>query len=317
MRVEQRAAVRRVRVAIRFSFTTTAATTMLIHFATSADIPGLTADDIIAADALRSRGVRVEPLIWSAAAAVRRADAVLIRSCWDYHLHEAAFRAWIARLESDGVVVMNPPSLVQWNLHKSYIAELGAVGVASVPTAFAGSADTRSLSEIIDGAGWSEAVVKPAVSLSAYETWRVDSRDAAAHEDRFVQLRSRGDVLVQQFLPQVMRAGEWSLMFFGQTFSHGVRKRPKAGDFRVQTEHGGSVESVVPEQRLIDAAARVIDALPERPVYCRVDGVMVGDEFLVMEVECIDPVLFFELYPATAECFADEVLNHVAERGRP
>ncbi|HEX2167435.1 MAG TPA: hypothetical protein VHG09_09425 [Longimicrobiales bacterium] len=290
---------------------------MLIHFATAADLPALTPDDLIAADALRSRGARVEPLIWSSPPAAERADAVVIRSCWDYHLREAAFRAWIAGLQSSNVVVINPPSLVQWNLHKSYIAELQAAGIGTVPTVFAGRGDTRTLSEIISSARWEEAVVKPAVSLSAYETWRVNSRDAAAHEERFMQLRSGGDVLVQEFQPQVMRSGEWSLMYFGRAFSHAVRKLPKNGDFRVQTEHGGSVETDVPDQRLIDDAARVLGALPERPVYCRVDGIVVDDAFLVMEVECIDPVLFFELDRPAADRFADEILNHAADGGRP
>lgn len=289
---------------------------MRIYFATAPEIPAITADDMIAAAALGSRGVRVEPLIWSAPPPAERGDAVVIRSCWDYHLHEAAFRGWIARLQNDGVAVVNTPTLVQWNLHKSYIAELEAAGIAAVPTVFAGSGDTRTLAEIIDTAGWAEAVVKPAVSLSAYETWRVASGDAAAHEERYQQLRSHGDVLVQAFLSEVMSAGEWSLMYFGRAFSHAVRKLPKTGDFRVQTEHGGSTMSDVPTRRLIEDGARVIDMLPERPVYCRVDGVIVDDAFMVMEVECIDPMLFFELHPPAAELFADEVLNHLAQRGR-
>ena len=39
------------------------------------------------------------------------------------------------------------------------------------------------------------------------------------------------------------RTGEWSLVFFAGRFSHAVLKRPAAGDFRVQAEHGGSTEA--------------------------------------------------------------------------
>lgn len=305
---------------------------MLIHFATSPGIPALTRDDRIAADVLQFRGVRVEPLIWSGArdepgwgtvapgsgartnvspARPTRADAVVIRSCWDYHLHEAAFRAWIAGLESDGVQLINPAALVRWNLHKSYIAELPDHDVAVVPTVFIRTGDGRGLREILEAAGWREAVVKPAVSLSAWETWRVARREADAHEDRFVQLRTRADVLVQEFLPEVTRAGEWSLMFFGPRFSHAVRKLPKPGDFRVQTEHGGSVTLETPPQQVIEAAERVLKVLPEPPVYCRIDGIESGDNFVVMEVECIDPVLFFALHAPAAQYFADEIVNRL------
>lgn len=286
---------------------------MLIQFATAPGI-ALTEDDRIAAEALAACGVEVDTVIWSTRHATAGVDAVVIRSCWDYHLREAAFRTWLERLEAAGVRVINPPALVRWNLHKAYIGELSSRGVAAVPTAFVDVRTTPSLHDILAAQGWTEAVVKPAVSLSAYETWRLAAHDAHQHEDRFVRLRARGDVLVQRFLPEVMAAGEWSLMFFGATFSHAVRKLPKAGDFRVQTEHGGSVLIDTPPQSVVDAAARALHALPQLPVYCRVDGVVVDGTLLIMEVECIDPVLFFALHPPAAGLFAGAVMTHL---GRP
>ena len=38
----------------------------------------------------------------------------------------------------------------------------------------------------------------------------------------------------------LQKHGEVSLVFFDNRFSHAVRKRPGAGDWRVQEEHGGS-----------------------------------------------------------------------------
>jgi glutathione synthase/RimK-type ligase-like ATP-grasp enzyme len=289
---------------------------MLIHFATAPDVPVLTDDDRIAAAVLAARGIRVETVVWSAPAGIGRADAVVIRSCWDYHLREPAFRGWIARLEQEGVPVINPPGLVRWNLHKSYIGELEDRGVAAVPTVFVDARDARSLGEIIAAEGWEDVVVKPAVSLNAYETWRIAGHESHEHQDRFMQLRSRGDVLVQRYAPEVTTGGEWSLMFFGHQFSHAVRKLPKAGDFRVQTMHGGSVAPDVPPQRLIDDAERVLKALPEAPVYCRVDGVVVDNALIVMEVECIDPVLFFALHAPAASAFADRIIQHLENGGR-
>lgn len=285
---------------------------MHIQFATSADHPDLTADDRMAADALAARGIRVEPVVWTGPAPAQSADAVVIRSCWDYHTRMDEFIAWIRRLGDGGTAVINPPALVSWNLHKSYLVALARSGIPVVPTLLTQMGDDRTLREMIDAAEWEQAVVKPAVSLNAYETWRVDARETDLHDDRFARLRSRGDVLVQQFLPHVMTEGEWSLIFFGAHFSHAVRKRPQSGDFRVQVAHGGSAvaEDVSPE--LIAAAARVLRALPVMPVYCRVDGVIVDGVFTVMEVECIDPVLFLAERAGAAEVFADEVVGYLA-----
>lgn len=124
-------------------------------------------------------------------------------------------------------------------------------------------------------------------------------------------LRRAGDALVQKFIPEVTTDGEWSLVFLGTQFSHAIRKRAKAGDFRVQIEHGGSAVATAPPDLMITAAERVLAALPVAPVYCRVDGVLTPDAFVVMEVECIDPVLFFELHPPAAALFADAVLEYL------
>jgi hypothetical protein len=48
-------------------------------------------------------------------------------------------------------------------------------------------------------------------------------------------------MLVQPCQPEVLNSGEASLVFFGGTYSHAVRKTPAAGDYRVQDHHGGQV----------------------------------------------------------------------------
>src|SRR5690606_38082218 len=140
---------------------------------------------------------------------------------------------------------------------------------------------------------------------------RVTRAEARKVEARFAAMRGGGDVLVQQFIREVTTDGEWSLVFFGSDFSHAVRKRPKQGDFRVQIEHGGSAVTETPPPRLVADAARVIATLPEPPIYCRVDGVLTPEAFAVMEVECIDPVLFFGLHSPSAALFAAAVLEHM------
>jgi glutathione synthase/RimK-type ligase-like ATP-grasp enzyme len=284
---------------------------MIVRFATSTDYPDLTADDLVAARALAERGVRVEALVWTADAPPTSADAVVIRSCWDYHLREAAFRSWLDTLEAAGTLVLNPPALVRWNLHKSYMADLAARDVPVVPTVHTRASDPRNLADIMGAEGWTSAVVKPAVSLSAYETWRVDAPPPAAAAERFTALRARSDVLVQRYVPEVTTAGEWSLVFFGHTFSHAVRKLPRDGDFRVQTEHGGSVILEHPPAAVLDAAAHALANLPAAPAYCRIDGVSADGRLLLMEAECIDPVLFFTEHPAAAGAFADEIVTRI------
>lgn len=287
-----------------------------VLFATSAAHPALTADDRLAVDALQGLGFTVAPAVWTRtpAAGVEPGTLVVIRSCWDYHLRTAAFERWIAGLERHGAHLVNAPGLLRWNLHKRYLRDLEASGVRVVPTVWVEQPGSETLAQVLATAGWAEAVVKPAVSLSAYETWRTSPAEAPRHEARFAALRRAGDVLVQRFLAEVLTAGEWSLVFFDGAFSHAVRKLPARGDFRVQVDHGGSAAPETPPDRLLQAAAGVVRALPFPPVYVRVDGVDSAGGFAVMEVECIDPVLHLGTRPGSADRFARALARAAGER---
>ena len=56
----------------------------------------------------------------------------------------------------------------------------------------------------------------------------------------------------------------------------------------------------VPSTRAQDALA----ALPQMPVYTRVDGTLVGDTFLLNELELIEPALYLHTSEGATERFA-------------
>jgi hypothetical protein len=72
-----------------------------------------------------------------------------------------------------------------------------------------------------------------------------------------------------------------------------VLKRPAAGDYRVQWEFGGSADTRKPSRKLIVDAERVLAAVPGDPLYARVDGVARDGKLVLMELELIEPHLFF------------------------
>ena len=68
-------------------------------FVTCHKVPDLTPDDRLAAAALTARGHRVRPVLWDDPHTDWPAfDAVVLRSCWDYHTRPDAFGAWLAQL---------------------------------------------------------------------------------------------------------------------------------------------------------------------------------------------------------------------------
>jgi glutathione synthase/RimK-type ligase-like ATP-grasp enzyme len=281
-----------------------------IALVTYTGLPGLSADDQLLLAPLAARGVRAEPAAWDDPGVVWDSyDALVIRSTWNYHTAYDAFLSWIARVETLGVPIWNPPAILRWNASKTYLRDLASNAVNVVPTRWITHAGTTSLADVLADAGWSDVVVKPAVSASAYETWRITGRRVTSEdESRFQRLAAQGSVMVQPLVPQLQRDGEWSLFFLGGEYTHAALKRPRAGDFRVQPEHGGTAVSS-PAPAHIVAAARSITAHILGPwLYARVDGCEVDGQLLLIELELLEPWLFLGAEPRAAGRFADAIV---------
>jgi glutathione synthase/RimK-type ligase-like ATP-grasp enzyme len=284
-----------------------------ICFVTCARWPEVSASDAHAQAALERLGAEVEPRAWNLPdQSLLGFDAVVLRSNWDYHFELDRFRDWLAGLDALGDRVWNPPALVRWNLDKRYLLELERAGIPVVPTAVLPAGEEAQLGALVAARGWRDVVVKPAVSASAYGTRRLGAAEATRVAG---ELRADGgprDWLVQPFVAELASAGEWSVVFFDGELTHAVLKVPSAEDFRVQARFGGHTELALPPEPVRRGAARALAALPVAPLYARVDGIVVGDGFLVMEIEVHEPGLFLDRAPAVAaERFAEAILRRV------
>ena len=274
--------------------------------------PEPTDDDALLADALEARGLAVHAVPWSRPATRWSGyDAVVVRSTWDYFHRSREFHEWLDRLEAEGARVHNDVRILRWNADKSYLRELEARHVPVIPTRWLDPGSAVTLSELRRESGWSELVVKPTVSGGAHRTWRFMPDTEAADEIRLAEMIETGAVMVQPLVAEIERDGEWSLVFFAGAYSHAILKRPRAGDFRVQREHGGSIETVEPTAPVIAAAERALAAIPfgdAAPLYARVDGCVVDGALRLMELEVLEPELFLRCAPESADRLADALL---------
>jgi len=111
----------------------------------------------------------------------------------------------------------------------------------------------------------------------------------------------------------VRSEGEYSLFFFGGEYSHAILKKPKPGDFRTQEEHGADILSVEASAALVEKARRVLGEVNPQPVYVRADFVRgAGERFLLMELELIEPALYFRTDPGSAGRFASALSRAAA-----
>ncbi|WUJ70840.1 hypothetical protein OG809_37800 [Kribbella soli] len=281
--------------------------TKRIALATSAEHAELHPNDLPLVEALRTAGLDPVAEVWTDPSVDWSAyDGVLLRSVWDYHLRYDEFTEWLARLDKAGVPLLNDSGLVRWNGDKRYLLELRERGVAIVPSQIAAGACLR---EVVSGLDGQEIVVKPTVGATALHTVR-----GVAGSDEFDQVLTELPelvYLVQPFQPEIVADGEWSLIFVDGEFTHAVIKRAAAGDFRVQDDFGGTVTPTEPTSVVLDGALAALEAAGRTPAYARVDGVVVNGRFLLMELELIEPELFFPQHPETAEKLAAAVAGRL------
>jgi glutathione synthase/RimK-type ligase-like ATP-grasp enzyme len=289
---------------------------MTLAFLTLEDRTGFVIDDALAIAELARRGVIVEEVPWRRPGIDWGAYAgVVIRTPWDYQYDLDRFLAVLEAIERCDVPLANPSNFVRWNARKTYLRDLAGRGVAIVPTHFGQDLTAAELRALPHALGAAEVVIKPIVSANADDTYRVTAAlpdDQASH----VAARFRGrDWMAQPFVTSVLTEGEHSLFYFGGRLSHAITKRPKSGDFRVQEEHGGIIDPLEPDATLRDTGERVIRALGEAPLQARVDLVRLDDGSLaLMELEAIEPSLYFRMHEQAPARFADAVQHWLATK---
>lgn len=284
----------------------------MIAFATYSGLPEGTPDDRLLLPAFAERGVDVRFVAWDDSDADwARFDAVIVRSTWDYYRRPDDFRAWLGQLEASGARVFNSVDTMRSNIDKRYLRDLETRGIRVVDTEWVAPGEAVDVHDVMRRRGWGEVVIKPAVSAGAFETFRMEISEARASQPRIDALSERGAVLIQPFLREIAEAGEWSLVYIDGRFSHATLKRVQSGDFRVQQQYGGTERAADAPPAARQAADALAKLVPTTSLFARVDGVMLGGSFALMELELIEPALFFHCDDLAPARFVDAVIGRL------
>ena len=283
-----------------------------VALATCEDHPDLDAEGQLLLDALRGLGIHARPAIWTEppAGGWDGYDLVVIRATWDYTHMLADFVAWTLAVGDERL--LNPPDVVAWNADKRYLADLARAGIGTITTQRlpAGTAFTPPPGRF---------VVKPAVAGGARGAQVFDEARHAQAAEHVARLHAEGqDLLVQPYLDAVDGdEGEIALVFVEGELSHAMRKGPLLALDVPAVEVGFRAEqmSVVaePAQDVVALGRRALAAVHERfggpLLYARVDVLRgAAGEPAVLELELIEPSLFLDYLPGSAEALARAIL---------
>ncbi len=266
------------------------------------DRKGIGKSELVLCTHLQNEGIEVVGINWQQdlKEPFESIDVGIIRSTWDYYLNFTQFKTWLKkRNQTSQTPFYNQIDLVLWNSDKSYLSDLEQKGVNIIPTIVQEEFDYSVASQEFST---SELVIKPTIGASGYGVERISGPIG----------RKTGRILVQPYIQEVLQ-GEVSLVFFNGHYSYSVVRIPQGTDFKANTHAKipARVEEFKPHHSLIQKASNIFTVLPSNyvPLYARVDGIIIDKRFYLMELELIEPSLFFYVVPKGAQNFSEAILK--------
>jgi hypothetical protein len=275
--------------------------TRRIALATCRNLPAGDEDGPLLEAALEAASIRSQWAVWDDPEVDWNAfDLTVIRSTWDYTAHRAEFVRWSAATPR----LRNRADLISWNSDKTYLRDLAAAGLPTVPTEWIEPGEPVSWPS-------TEFVLKPTVGAGSRGAGRFDPSGDGASESieaaraHLGALHDAGrTVMLQPYLTEVDSSGEAALIYLGGRFSHAITKAAMLAPAEVNAlEPGYSRSLFVPERITPRRASSVEIALADRvlgyvgdhfesPLYARVDLLPTPAGPVLIELELVEPSLF-------------------------
>ncbi len=260
------------------------------------------------AKAADARGMVLEAMVWDAPGIDWSSfAAVMVGTTWDYVQKCDLFYQVLA--EIDGKTrLFNDLATLRMNGDKGYLLKLAAKGIATIPTLRIAKCTQAQIDAAYAHFGCDELVVKPIVGGGAWRQARVQKGQPLPAVSELPPEAA----FVQPFLPGILDKGELSMLFYDGQYSHGIRKTPKAGEYRIQSIYGGIEQAADPSDAEIALARKALSALVQMPLYARVDVVPgLSGEPLLIELELIEPYHYVEQGPDCGEMLIDALVRRL------
>jgi len=193
------------------------------------------------------------------------------------------------REASQKASLYNPYNCLKWNSNKSYLEELEKLGAPVIRTLTVERVTQRAVEAAFETLKTDKLVIKPQIGGGAWRQVLYKKGDPFPSKDQLPP----EEAMIQAFLPSVKEEGEYSFLYFGGQFSHAVNKKPKPGEYRIQSTYGGIEAAYSPSSQERDTARSILNVLDFTPLYARVDLLRGTDgQLKLIELEMIEPYLY-------------------------
>lgn len=222
----------------------------------------------------------------------KKYDALIITSMWNYQDKIDEFKSFLDRLKKDKVKVFNSTDIISNNYEKDKQFEiLDKYDVPHIKTMIVPKG-SKDILKYIDSD--EELVIKPCISGSAHNTFILNSnrKNSISKNDvneKFKDIINDCSLMVQPFIKEV-DDGEISLVYIDKKFSHSVKRYTSC----FNNMKGISLIDVKIDEELESIINKIHNIKEYKDyLYMRIDVIKSMGRYTVMELELIEPQLFF------------------------
>lgn len=277
---------------------------MKIYIASSEKHVGKIQEDIYMRDSFKNKGFFCEIIALKNIVRIAKpSDVVILKSIWGYHLHHRIFLKQISILRNKKVKLINNYDFISWNIDKyKYLNELRNIN--TIPTKLLKFKNTKKVSQIrkiILQMGeilhTDTLVIKPRISESGYLTFKYDVKMDNKSIITLLKQNQELNFIIQPYRSGVL-AGELSVIMINGIVLYGIKRFPGIISEKSDPVYKKFTSLPVAIKKQVDILKTFfLEKFGVLPNICRVDFLKFKTGYEILEVELIDPDLFFRYIP--------------------
>lgn len=245
-------------------------------------------EDLMLKYYFNKKGIKADIISYEKYNDLKKYKAIIIRSIWGFDKNK--LNKFLEQAKDENVLIFNNIDTIKANYDKyDQYRLLDKYKIKHIPTCFIENDKDfkKSIKKI-----WEEKfneyenlVIKPSISESGNNTFcisNINDLDKCSFDTL-----NKSKIMIQPFIKEI-KNGEISTILINHKYSHSVIRHPGVFDNNHNIDYIKKID-----QKLLDIVKN-IDSLDEFRdyLYLRIDFIRVKDEYLVLEIEMIDPMLF-------------------------
>lgn len=253
-------------------------------------------DDILLKQELIKNNLNATIIAWDEGNDYSKYDLAIIRSIWGYEEDVKRFEEFLDTLTKNNVTILNNVSIMQNNYYKEKQFELlDKYDIPHIKTAFIPE-NSKDIAAIVKENMENEMIIKPSISASGKNTYLLNSNSERKNtislsevNSKYKEINKTTSLMLQPFIKEI-DDGEISLIYIDGKFSHAIKRFPSI----FNDTKGVSYLADVPK-KLLDLGDKVLEIKEyQGALYERIDVVKKDNEYIVMELELVEPALFIK-----------------------